>query len=211
MTRSEGGRPDDWVGAVLDGWRRGQRLSAVGPGDVSEHLDHARSLARHLGAPGRALDLGTGIGIPGLALAGFLPATRWTLLDGARRRIRLVADIVDELGWADRIEVVHERAEVAGRQPDLRGGFDVVIARSFGSPAVTAECAAPFVRLGGTVMVSEPPGATTDRWPEDGLAELGLARGPAIARPHAQVLVAVTPVSDRFPRRPGRATKHPLW
>ena len=203
--------PDTWVGAVLDGWRRGQRLSAVGPGDVSVHLDHARRLAPHVGESAHALDLGTGIGIPGLALAGFLPATRWTLLDAAQRRVRLLADIVEDLGWTDRVSVVHARAEVAGRVPELRGAFDVVIARSFGGPAVTAECAAPFVRLGGRIVVTEPPGRSAGRWPDDGLAELGLERGEAIARPHAQVLTARSPVPERFPRRPGRAAARPLW
>ena len=203
--------PGEWVDAVLDGWRRGQHLSAVGPGDVSVHLDHARQLAPLVGAVDRALDLGTGIGIPGLALAGLLPTTRWTLLDAAQRRIRLLTEIVDHLGWSDRVTVVHERAEVAGRTPDLRASFDAVIARSFGSPAVTAECAAPFVCVGGRIVVSEPPDAAIDRWPDGGLAELGLVRGEAIHRPHAQVLIARALAPDRFPRPPGRVAKRPLW
>lgn len=211
MTSTDDVSREAWAEVVLDGWRRGQRLSAVGPGDVSVHLEHARRLAPVVGEVHDALDLGTGIGIPGLALAGFLPATRWTLLDGARRRVRLLAEIVRDLGWTDRVTVVNERAETAGRMPDLRGHFDAVVARSFGTPAVTAECAAPFVRLGGRIVVSEPPEGLATRWSDDGLAELGLARGEAILRPRAQVLVSRAPVSEHYPRRPGRAAKQPLW
>ena len=48
-------------------------------------------------------------------------------------------------------------AEAAGHDPLLRGQFDLVTARSFGRPAVTAECAAPFLRREGLLVVSEPP------------------------------------------------------
>ena len=47
---------------------------------------------------------------------------------------------VADLGWADRVRVVRARAEEAGRREDLRGTFDLVVARGFGPPAVTAEC-----------------------------------------------------------------------
>ena len=50
------------------------------------------------------------------------------------------------------------------------------MARSFGPPAATAECAAPLLRPGGALVVSEPPGGAGDRWDADGLAALGLAR-----------------------------------
>lgn len=211
MTSAGDASREAWTATVLDGWRRGQRLSAVGPGDVSVHLTHAQSLVPLVGDAERALDLGTGIGIPGLALAGFLPTTAWTLLDAAHRRVRLLAEIIEELGWTERVAVVHARAEEAGRDPGLRGRFDVVIARAFGSPAITAECAAPFVRPGGRIVVSEPPDASASRWPDDGLAALGLERGAASARPRAQVLIARAPVPERFPRRPGRAAKRPMW
>ena len=49
------------------------------------------------------------------------------------------------------------RAEDAGRDPELREGFDLVTARSFARPAVTAEIGAGLVRPGGVMVVSEPP------------------------------------------------------
>ena len=56
----------------------------------------------------------------------------------------------------------------------MRESFDVVVARSFGRPAMTAECAAPFLLRGGHLVVSEPPGAVEGRWSAEGLAGLGL-------------------------------------
>ena len=65
-------------------------------------------------------------------------------------------------------------AEDAGRDAEWRGGFDLVTARSFGAPAVVAECGAPFLRVGGRLVVSEPPSDGPTRWPVEGLAAVGL-------------------------------------
>jgi 16S rRNA (guanine527-N7)-methyltransferase len=130
-----------------------------------------------------------------------------------RRRCEFARGVVDDLGWAGRVEVRCERAEVLGREPGLRERFPVVVARSFGPPAVTAELAAGFLATGGLLVVSEPPEAEDDRWAPDGLARLGL--GPAVRERHggfAVVVISKTePLSERFPRRTGVPGKRPLW
>ncbi|HZQ27155.1 MAG TPA: RsmG family class I SAM-dependent methyltransferase [Acidimicrobiales bacterium] len=162
--------------------------------------------------PVSALDLGTGAGVPGLVLALRWPDSAWVLLDGSRRRTALLEAAVAELGVADRVAVVCGRAEQVGHDLTYRGRFDLVTARSFGPPATTAECGAPFLRPGGVLVVSEPPGDEGGRWPSEGLAELGLVAGPArTSRPRAQVLEAVSRCPDRYPRRVGVPAKRPLF
>lgn len=175
------------------------------------HLDHARAFDRLLADDAVVgLDLGTGVGLPGLALAGLRPGMYWTLLDAARRRLAVVTRAVEALGWSDRVTVVHARAEDHGRA--RREEFDVVVSRSFGRPAVAAECAAPLVRVGGQVLVAEPPEAHEDeRWPVTGLDELGLEAGGRSHDPAIQELCKVRPTDERFPRRAGVADKRPLW
>ncbi len=200
---------EEWETVVLECWRRGQGRSAVGPGPVEDHLAHARALAGHL-RPDEAtgIDVGTGAGVPGLALAGYLPHMSWVLLDAARRRISLVQEAVAALGWGDRVVAVHGRAEDAGVVPHR--SFDVVVARLFGPPAVTAECAAPLVRPGGRVLVTEPPGSGA-RWSPAGLAPLGLTVGERLRSPSVQELCASGEPEERFPRKPGVARKRPLF
>jgi 16S rRNA (guanine527-N7)-methyltransferase len=113
---------------------------------------------------------------------------------------------------SDRVEVVHGRAEDVGRDPRRRQTADVVTARSFGPPAVTAECAAPLLRVGGRLLVSEPPDAT-DRWPESDLAALGLVPGePGAVHGFAFVqLVQGKPCPGRDPRRAGVPERSPLF
>jgi 16S rRNA (guanine527-N7)-methyltransferase len=102
----------------------------------------------------------------------------------------------------------------------FRGRYDLVVARGFGPPAVTAECAAPFLELGGRLVVSDPPdeppdrgeGGGSRRWPTAPLAALGLAPERSFAQPyHYQALRQVAPCPDRYPRRTGVPRKRPLF
>jgi 16S rRNA (guanine527-N7)-methyltransferase len=159
---------------VLAQWRRAQRLGFLGPGDIERHVQQARAFRAAVPAPADVLDLGSGGGVPGLALAWWWPSSRWVLLDAGDRRAVFLTDAVKELGLADRVSVVHAAAEDAARDPRHRAQFDLVVARSFGPPAVVAECGAPFLREGGRLVVSEPPESDIGRWPAHELARLGL-------------------------------------
>ncbi|MDQ6840660.1 MAG: hypothetical protein M3137_20570, partial [Actinomycetota bacterium] len=114
-------------------------------------------------------------------------------------------------GWAERISVLAERAERAGRG-SLRHCCPLVVARAFGPPATTAECAAPFLVRDGQLLVTEPPGGDHRRWPDAGLATLGLVRSGAAVEPVAlQVLRQQSLCPERFPRRAGVPAKQPLF
>jgi 16S rRNA (guanine527-N7)-methyltransferase len=165
---------------------------------------------------GRVLDLGSGGGLPGLVLATYRPELELTLLEARQRACRFLREAVTALDLTQ-VTVVEARAEDAARRPDLRESFDAVVARSFGPPAVTAECAIGFLRPGGRLVVSEPPGdeerdAADDRWPHAGLEELGLSPPAAGGGPGASyVLMEKTRADDRWPRRVGVPAKRPLW
>jgi len=189
--------PSSALRAVLEEARRAGHLGSV---PIEDHLAHSARFAASLRRPVvRALDLGSGGGVPGLVLAEALPESRWVLVDRRQRRTDDLRRAVGRLGLADRVEVVCGDATALGHDAALRGSFDVVVARSFGSPAQTAEVAAGFLRPGGQLLVSEPPD-TGGRWPEDGLRELGLALD-GDARGGIQSLTQVVACPDRYPRR----------
>lgn len=188
---------------------RSRALGFLGPGPVADHIDHATGFVDALaGCRGRVIDLGSGGGVPGLVVAVARPDLDVILVDAMGKRCRFLEEAVLALGL--RATVVEGRAEVLARGP-LRGSADVVLARSFGPPAVTAECAAPLLRDGGLLIVSEPPDAA-DRWPAGPLADLGLT---AVRRtessPVLQVLRLSSPCPERFPRRDGMPAKRPLF
>ncbi|HEV3363138.1 MAG TPA: RsmG family class I SAM-dependent methyltransferase [Acidimicrobiia bacterium] len=191
---------------------------------MARHIDHGRALLAGLPERGRVLDLGSGGGLPGLVLAICRPDVDLTLLEARQRACRFLREAVADLGVAG-VAVIEARAEDAARRPDLRETFDAVVARSFGPPAVTAECAVGFLRPGAALVVSEPPGdeawelhqppprqTRAARWPAAGLAELGF--GPPVAGGGEEasfVVLEKTRSDDRWPRRVGVPAKRPLW
>jgi 16S rRNA (guanine527-N7)-methyltransferase len=190
-----------------------RELGLLGPGPLQPQLDHARAFVRAVPQGSSVLDLGSGGGLPGLVILADRADVRGVLLDATQRRCEFLREACDRLGVAGRTDVVCARAEEAARAPEWRESFDVVTARSFGPPAVTAECAVGFLRAGGTVLVSEPPEANPDRWPPDGLARLGLLAATVVevAPAHLMRLRLIEPLDPRWPRRVGIPRKRPLW
>ena len=204
--------PDAALLAVLD---EARQLGLLGPGPIERQHEHARDLARGIGDFGGSfLDLGSGGGLPGLVLVSEWGQSSAVFVDAQRRRCDFLVRAVTTLDLSTRASVECGRAEVLARQPHLRGRFDLVVARSFGPPAVTAECAVGFLRAGGELVVTEPPGdETADRWDAGGLAELGFS-SPDSFRTGATSAVRMRldrPAGDRWPRRDGVPSKRPLW
>ena len=204
-----------------------QRRSLIGASlTLSGQIAHSEAFLRILlleTIDRPVLELGSGGGLPGLVMAVESRDLRLVLLDSKRRSTEFLNWAVGELQLSPRVSVVNARAEQLGRDTDYRGQFAAVVARSFGPPAVTAESAAGFLRVGGRLIVSEPPANTAvgaspegppsaDRWPTEGCGEVGLTP-EAVLRGEFGFAVLRQTVScpDRYPRRPGIPSKRPLF
>jgi 16S rRNA (guanine527-N7)-methyltransferase len=199
--------PDPLQALLRDAQRRG----AIGPGPIEETVEHARGFFRDAPSDGaRCADLGSGGGIPGLILATTHPGTRWVLIESRQARIDRLQIAVARLGIGDRVEIVGAPAEEFGRGSG-RGTFDIVTARGFGPPAVTAECASPLLRIGGRLNVSVT--VEQDGWLDPGLRMLGLEPKPAWTTDSGsyRALEQVEACPDRFPRRAGVPRQRPLF
>ena len=119
-----------------------------------------------------AVDLGSGGGLPGLVLAA-RTEWRWFLVERSERRCRFLDWAVRSLALSDRVSVLNADATHVGRG-ELRHSASLVTARGFGPPGATLECGAPLLAEDGHLVVSEPPGDASSRWPEGPLGELGL-------------------------------------
>jgi 16S rRNA (guanine527-N7)-methyltransferase len=186
-----------------------QARGFLGPGPVEAHVDLARDALPLLHPGDRAVDLGSGGGALGLPLVVLEPGLHWTLVESSLTRADFLVRAAARLDVPNSIQVVPQPAEVAGRALELRGAFDLVVARLFGPPATTAECAAPLLRVGGLLAVTEPPEPDEARWPVEGLTLLGLVIRGRVGV--FQTFEQVSLCADRFPRRTGMPRKRPLF
>ncbi len=184
-------------------------MGFLGPGPIRFHIEHAQAFVHALPPGARTfVDIGSGGGIPGLPIALARPELTGTLLDASQKRTAFLVWAVQELGLADRIDVVTGRAEQIAHNPTYRGQADAVVSRGFGPPAMTVECATGLVRTGGIVVISEPPVRRT--WPAEALAELGLTECEGDA---ASVVIfeRTRDVASRYPRTAKQLKRSPLF
>jgi 16S rRNA (guanine527-N7)-methyltransferase len=160
-----------------------------------------------------ALDLGSGAGFPGLALAAARPEARLTLVESERRKAEW---LVRASASFPNVRVVAERSEDVARRE--REAWPLVTVRAVGPLPVVLELAAPLLAVDGTLVAWRGERVPGDE--EAGAraaAALGLEPGPvtatrpfAGARRHLHEFRKREPTPPRFPRRPGRAAKRPL-
>lgn len=98
----------------------------------------------------KILDLGTGAGFPGIPLLITRPDIRLTMVDSTAKKLRYVADTVEKLGLE--AEVLHARAEEAGKKTEYREQYDIVCSRAVAALNVLSEYCLPFVKVGGVFV-----------------------------------------------------------
>ena len=94
----------------------------------------------------------------------------------------------------------------------IESSFDAVVARGFAPAATTAEVAAGYLKVGGRLVVSDPPDGAA-RW--DRLSDVGLGFGPAESHQSRGFAFMASTLSDapgeRVPRQGASIRKRPLF
>lgn len=174
----------------------------------------------------RVIDIGSGAGFPGLALAGARPELRVTLLDSTRKKCDFMAATIEK--FALNADVLCARAEIAGQDKHWREQFDVATARAVGSLGEVCELALPLVKVGGYLILWRGAQAREElRHAQSALAKLGgVATGHIAAGDASDVLPYTLPGHDTnyhlvliekekptptgYPRRVGLPKQRPL-
>lgn len=150
-----------------------RQRGAIGERSLVAAVAHAERFVDALPpSAANVVDLGSGGGLPGLVIAVRRFELHVTLVERRRSRADLLRRACTALQLGERVTVRDvDVAFVAAARP---ASFDVVTARGFGPPAVTARWAGRLLRPGGTALISEPPDGGDGRWPPDLLISAGL-------------------------------------
>ncbi len=127
----------------------------LGPREVprlwERHLLNCALVGDLLPRGAAVVDVGSGAGLPGLALAVRRPDLRVALVEPMLRRTRFLETAVRELGLGDTVRVVRGRAEEPGVR-SAAGDVSWVVARAVAPLARLAQWCVPLLVPGGRLL-----------------------------------------------------------
>ncbi len=166
----------------------------------------------------RLIDVGSGAGLPGIALKILWPGIRLVLLDSTAKKAVFLHHLKQKLGLDD-VEIVVGRAEEIAHEPQYREKFDVVLSRAVASLPTLVELTLPFCTIGGS-FIAQKKGAIDPEISQAAKA-ISLLGGNLreVRRVDLEeftderwlvVIDKVSPTPQQYPRRPGIPSKRPL-
>lgn len=141
----------DTYAEILTEWNSFMNLTAIKEPDeiVQKHFVDSLSLLSAVEIPKGAslIDVGTGAGFPGVPLLIARNDLKVTLLDSTNKRLEFIRAVLEGTGLS--ANVVHTRAEDAGKNKDFREKYDFATARAVSNLRDLSEYCIPFVKVGG--------------------------------------------------------------
>ncbi len=210
---------------ILREWNKKTNLTRLVDGDdfwISQVCDSLLPLREELIYPklsDKYIDVGSGCGFPGLAIAIALPNSHITLLDSSSKKTTFLKEVSKELGLSSRITVVTERAESAGKDPIFRGEFDYAVARAVAPANVVAEYLVPFLNSRGQALIYKGNwGETEQQILKKALTELNadIKQTHDFILPDSRGIRNIIRIKssqkcpNQYPRSNGKPKKHPL-
>jgi len=207
--------------AVLS-WNEKVNLTAIKDRDgfITKHFIDSLCCADHqqFKDAETVVDVGTGAGFPGLPLAIVSPDKEFVLIDSLNKRIKILNEIISDLGL-DNVVAVHGRAEELARDKQYRESFDICVSRAVSRLSVLSEYCLPFIRKGGWLAAYKGPDA--DNEIADAKNALGILGGKVMEISdtdmqkfdvfHRIVYVQKTMNTPKvYPRKAGTPEKKPL-
>lgn len=108
------------------------------------------------GCERKLIDIGSGPGMPGLAIAIAMPEWKVTSVEATGKKVIFQQKVRDELGL-DNFLAIQGRAEDLARDRVLRESFDVATARGLANMTVLCELTMGFVKVGGSFLAWKGP------------------------------------------------------
>ena len=129
---------------LLEKWRHAMNL--IGPEEIDHHFEDCLQAVGDLQASGDWVDLGSGAGFPGIALATLNPNARVFLLESRHKRCVFLRKVIAESHLYN-ATVIQQRTE------KLTGKFDGIISRAYKPPEQYLSDARRLCKINGQVVL----------------------------------------------------------
>ena len=199
---------------MLQEWNQRMNLTAItdDQGVAEKHfLDSLLPLTLwELPRGARLIDVGTGAGFPAVPIKLLRPDIQITLLDSLQKRLTFLEEVCGQLGI--QAELLHARAEDAGRDPARRERYDVATSRAVAGMDLLAEYCLPLVRPGGVLLALKGSGGAAEAQAGAAMVErcggtLRAVKEYALPSGDRRTLVVVektAPTPKGYPRTPAQ-------
>ena len=168
--------------------------------------------------PIRVMDVGSGAGLPGLALKIAFPDIQLALVESVAKKTSFMRHVIDTLNL-EGVSVYTGRAEELARGNDLRDRFDMVVVRALAKLPLLLEFGLPFCKTDGCLVAFKHGGDGTEQDEADNaLSELNgfiervsTVRLEGLTDDRVVILIRKTGATPkRYPRSVGVPGKRPL-
>jgi len=166
----------------------------------------------------KVVDVGSGAGFPGLALAIFISSVKFTLIESNAKKSNFLKTVIDSIGIRNAV-VLNDRAENVGRLAEYRENFDAAVARALAKTPTSFELLSPLAKENGYVILYKSRRAMKEMVHYSTAAKmlsLQLDMVMDVEVPNLQeerillIYRKITLTPQRYPRRPGIPQKRPI-
>lgn len=210
----------DIYAKLLVEWNEKINLTAItdSEGIVIKHFADSLTIFSAVDIPtgAKIIDVGTGAGFPGIAMLIARPDLDITLMDSTNKRLNVIRDILEKIGLS--ANVVHSRAEEAGKSADFREKYDFATARAVSNLRDLSEYCLPFVKIGGAFVSMK--GAKADEEIEEAAKAIKILGGKIKNKNTFELfdcgersiiyIEKISPTPAKFPRPSAKIAKNPI-
>ena len=185
---------------------------------IRKHLVDSLELIRSFNMENvdKVLDLGSGVGFPGLPLKIVYPHIDIIMVDSVGKKTDFINEVIAALDIRN-AKAVHFRAEDMARDRKYREQFDLCTSRAVARLATLCEYCLPFVKVGGTFAAYKS--GESDEEIEEAAKAIRVLGGSTERRDDFDEydmkrtilqIRKVKPVPALYPRKAGTPSKKPI-
>lgn len=186
--------------------------------ELFTHVDDSRKLLEFCELDEKkVIDIGSGAGFPALILAIYCPGAEFTLVEADLKKSTFLTTVCEELNLRN-VQVVRERVEILGKDPQYREQYDYCTSRAVAAMNIMLEYGIPLIKTEGKMLLWKGRNYQTEII--EAQKALEILQGQVVdnylyslveEKDRAIVVVSKTGATPgQYPRRVGIPAKRPL-